>query len=135
MHILQQFHLPIEVNEEGFVRGLHEHLIEKTAAGVAFGVKRLALIGTGVDEQADSKRLIRLLRKKRILSGCAIFPQREIVFGEIVHDLAMFVAHGDRQRDHGRLCSDSGSAILSLRRRRRLARYRKNDQDDYSMND
>ena len=121
----------IEVDEEGLVLGLHEHLVEKTAARVALGIEDAGLTAAGVDQQAEREREIRLLRK--ILDGlrAAVFLKREIVFGEVADDLAMVVAYGYGQRDYfdiDRECG-SGSIVLTLRLRR-LGGSRKNDQHD-----
>ena len=130
--VLQQFHFPIEVNKEGFVLGLHEHLIEKTAARVALRVEHLVLTATGIDEQTKGEREICLLRK--IFDGlrAAIFLQREIVFSEVADDLAMFVANRDGQRDHFDVNGDGGCGFLSLHRR---ADAGKSDQRDHRTND
>jgi hypothetical protein len=131
--ILKQFDFPIEVNKEGFVLGLHQHLINKTAARVALRVEHVVLTATGIDEQAKRKREVCLLRK--IFDGlrAPVFLQREIVFSEVADDLAMFVANGDRQRDHFDVNRDGGNRFLSLHR---WADAGNSDQrDDHHTND
>ncbi len=120
------------MNEEGFVLGLHQHLIEKTAARVALRVEHVVLTATGIDEQTEGEREICLLRK--IFDGLrtAVFLQREIVFREVADDLAMLVANGDGQRDHFDVNGDGGSGFLSPHR---WAEAGKSDQRDHRTND
>src|SRR6266446_6375386 len=117
------------MNEEGFVFFLNEHLIEKTAACVSLRVEDVGLTTAGVDEQTQRKWKIRFLRKIPDSLRAAVFLKREIVFGEVADDLAMFVANGDRQRDYFDVDGDSGSGLLSPHRG---ANSRKNDQSAQS---
>ena len=115
--VLQQFYFTIKVNEESFVLGLHEHLFQKTAARAALRVEDVGLTATGVDEQTQREREIRVLRKVANTLWAAVFLKCEIVLREIADDLAMFVAHGDGQRNYFDVDRDSGSDVLSTHRR------------------
>ena len=52
--VLQQFHLSVEVNDEGFVLILAGHLVKKTMAGAALLIEHTALTEASVDQQAKS---------------------------------------------------------------------------------
>src|SRR5260370_35230949 len=98
----------MEGNEEGFGPFLHEHLIEKTAARVPLRVEDVGLTSAGVDEQTQREREIRFLGKIADTVRAAVFLKREIVFGEVADDLAMFVPNGDGQRDCFNVDANSG---------------------------
>src|ERR1700686_590093 len=123
--ILQQLHFTVKVNEEGFVLFLDKHLIEKTAARVSLRVEDVGLAAAGVDKQTQREWEIRFLRKIADSLRTAVFLKREIVFGEVADNLAMFVANGDGQRDYFDVDGDGGSGLLSPDRR---ADSRKSDQ-------
>src|SRR6185312_13958181 len=95
-HILQKLHFMIEVDEEGDVLFLFQHLVEKFVAGGALVVQHIALAKTGVHEQAEGERQVALLRK--IMDGLwgAVIGEDEIVFGEILDQRAVFIAHGGK---------------------------------------
>src|SRR5580700_615397 len=101
------------MDEKGFVLWLHQHLIEKTAAGVALRLKDGGLTAAGVNQQSQRERKVSVLRK--ILDGLrsAVFLQREIVFGKIADNFAMFVADGDRQGNHLDVNGDGSRGFLS----------------------
>src|ERR1700675_1613521 len=100
------------MNEEGSVLGLHQHLIEKTAARVSLRVEDVGLAPAGVGEQTQREREIRVLGKILDVLRTTVFLKREGLFGEVADDLAVFVANGDRQRNYFDIDGNGGSDIL-----------------------
>src|ERR1700683_4275265 len=113
------------MDKEGFVLGLHEHLIKETAACISLRIKDVGLTAAGVDQQTERERQFGFLRKIFDRLRPAIFLQREIVFGEVADDLAMLVANRDGQRYDLDVDGNGRSGVLSPHRE---ADSSKNDQ-------
>src|ERR1039457_6203002 len=86
------------MDEKLLVLLLHQHLIEKAATRIALLIQNLALTQTGIDQQPKRERQIRFLGKILDRLRPPIFPQREIVLGEMLYDLPMRAALSARQR-------------------------------------
>ena len=102
----------IEVEDKRFVLVVSEHLSEKGSAGIALLIQDISLTQTGVDEQAERKREIRVLGEIANGLEVPVVVQHKIVFRQAADNLAVFVANRDRQRDDFDVDRDSSSGII-----------------------
>ena len=79
--ILEQLHLPGEVDDEGGVAVLANHLVEKAIAGAALGRQQATLTLAHVHQQAEAQWQIGLCREIADGLGAAVFGEGEVVLG------------------------------------------------------
>lgn len=82
----------VEVDDECLVFGT-QHLVKEAVAGAAFFAENPALAHAGVDQQTEREREIRFAAE--VLDGlrAPIFLQGEVIFAQVIDDLAVLVAH------------------------------------------
>ncbi len=98
--VLQQFRLKIEVNHKRHVLLGTQHLFKETVAGRTLFPDQPPLAPAGIHQQAERERQIAFLGEIRDDLRAAVLIQEKIVFGEVLHDLAVLVAHVGKQVDH-----------------------------------
>ncbi len=105
--VLQQFHLAIEVNQEGLVL-VAQQAGEKAAAGVALIRQNAPLAHAGIHQQPQRQLQIGLARKICDCLRAPVFFQFEIVLTQIRYDLAFLVANGGEHIHHLDVHRDGG---------------------------
>src|SRR5271169_4871447 len=85
------------MDEESLVLRVGQHLVEKGLARRLFLVEGVVHTHTGVDQQAERQRQVRVYVEVLDSLGARVFEQGEVVFREIGDDLSLLVADGDRQ--------------------------------------
>ena len=114
---MQKFHFAIEVNHERLVLVFAKHVIEESVAGVALLVEDAALAHAGIHQQAQGERKIGVRREIGNCLRMAVLLQREIIFGEVANQSAMFIAHRGEHRHQLDVHGDGGALLLAEQRR------------------
>ena len=87
------------MDEERFVLVLAQDVLEEFVAGVALLVEHARLAAAGIEQQAERQRKIALLGEVADGLRAPVFLDGELVLGQIVDDLALFVADGGQDVD------------------------------------
>ena len=106
--VLEEFYFVIEVDEEGFVFVFAKDAVEERAAGGPLLVEEAALAEAGVHEEAEGEREVGLFGEIGDGLGLGVLFEDEVVFGEIVHEVAVLVADGGEEIDGGNVEGDGG---------------------------
>ena len=109
--VLEQFHFAVKVDEKRFVLVLAQDVLEEFVAGIALLIEHARLAAAGIEEQAERERKIALLGEVADGLRTPVFLDGEFVLGQIVDDLALFVADGGQDADN----VDAGGELGVLR--------------------
>jgi len=88
------------MDHEGLVLVLAHDLFEKPIAGRAFLFEHARHAEAGIDQQAECQRQIRLAREVFDGLWTAIVIQREVLFGEVLNDLAVLIVNSGEYVHH-----------------------------------
>ena len=119
--VLQKFHFPIEMNHEGLVLILAQHVVQKTVAGGALLVEDATLAPARVHQQAERQRQVGLPGEIGDRLEVPVFLQLEVILAQVGDDLAVLVAHGREHVDDLDLDADLAAVVGSARNRRAAA--------------
>ena len=110
--VLEKLDFVVEMDEEGFVFVFAQDAMEERAAGGAFLIEDTALAKASVDQEAEGEREVGLFCEIGDGLGLAVLVESEVVFGEIVDEIAMFVADGGEEINGGDVEGD-GRGLLA----------------------
>ncbi len=100
------------MDDKSFVLIFAQHLRQKTFTGVALFAEHPSLAHAGIYQQSEGKREVGFAREILEALRTTILGQREIIFGQAVHDLSVLVPDRRQDVDHFDLDRHGGNRLV-----------------------